>query len=122
MFTPRYKWLALAVLVAALTVGSIRIGFARRSAGPSASECPGQTQSERAVKERIRIHPGCPRAHFAYAQLLSEQGRNEEARRELREAQRLQPGLSFVPDKTVSALAGKLGMSDEIAHPGQFHF
>jgi hypothetical protein len=66
---------------------------------------------ERAVRERIRIHPGCPRAHLAYASLLAQQGRNREARSELTEAERLEPGLPFASPGTVDELARKLGMA-----------
>jgi uncharacterized protein len=66
------------------------------------------------VCERIRIHPGCPRAHFAYAQLLAGLGRDGEARRELGEAERLEPGLPFAPRATVDELARKLGMSEQL--------
>lgn len=78
--------------------------------------------AEWSVCERIRIHPQCPRAHLAYAQLLAEAGRNVEARRELSEAERLQPGLPFAPRATVDELARKLGMSDDFPTQTRFHF
>jgi hypothetical protein len=89
-----------------------------------ASESGGLSGPERAVCERIRIHPQCPRAHLAYAQLLAELGRKGEARRELGEAERLEPGLPFAPPATVDELAHKLGMSEQIPKPKQtrFHF
>lgn len=118
----RVRRCAIAAIAIALVAVSIRIGFARRSVDPRAAQCASDAHAERVIKERIRIHPGCPRAHFAYAQLLAGQSRNQEARRELREAERLQPGLSFAPANGVNDLARKLGMSDEIAHPRQFHF
>ena len=70
------------------------------------------------------MHPQCPRAHLAYAQLLAGLGRNREARRELGEAERLEPGLPFASPATVSELARKLGMSEQISAPRQtrFHF
>ena len=74
--------------------------------------------------ERIRIHPQCPRAHLAYAQLLAQLGRNGEARRELGEAERLEPGLPFAPPATVDELARELGMSEQLPKlkQTQFHF
>ena len=74
--------------------------------------------------ERIRIHPQCPRAHLAYAQLLAQLGRNGEARRELGEAERLEPGLPFAPPAAVDELARKLGMSQQLSKlkQTQFHF
>jgi len=88
------------------------------------SQSGGLSGPERAVCERIRIHPGCPRAHLAYAQLLAELGRKGEARRELGEAERLEPGLPFAPPATVDELARKLGMSEQIPKrkQTQFHF
>ncbi len=111
-----------AIAIAAMVAVSIRIGFARRTADPRALECASATHEEHVIKERIRIHPGCPKAHFAYAQLLAKQNRNDEARRELREAERLQPGLAFAPANDVSDLSRKLGVSDEVAHSQQFHY
>ena len=74
--------------------------------------------------ERIRIHPQCPRAHLAYAQLLAGLGRDSEARRELGEAERLEPGLPFAPPATVDELARKLGMIEQLPKRRQteFHF
>lgn len=74
--------------------------------------------------QRIRIHPQCPKAHLAYAQLLAQRGRNSEARRELGEAERLEPGLPFAPPATVDELARKIGMSEQIPkrRQTQFHF
>ncbi len=74
--------------------------------------------------ERIRIHPDCPKAHLAYAQLLAGAGRNVEARRELSEAQRLAPGLPFAPPAAVDELARKLGMIEQLPkrRQTQFHF
>ena len=82
------------------------------------------SEAERAVRERIRIHPRCPRAHLAYAQLLAEEGRNDEARRELTEAERLEPGLPFAPPASVGELARKLRMSDQLPRgkQTQWHF
>ena len=73
--------------------------------------------SERAMRERIRIHPGCPRAHLAYAALLAQQGRNAEGRRELTEAERLEPGLSFASPGAVGELARRLGMAGRLPKP-----
>jgi len=89
-----------------------------------ASATGGMSGPERAVCDRIRAHPGCPRAHLAYAQLLAGQGRIGEARRELAAAERLQPGLSFAPTATVDELARRLGMSDQLPKRTQtrFHF
>lgn len=74
--------------------------------------------------ERIRIHPQCPKAHLAYAQLLAQMDRIGEARRELGEAERLEPGLPFAPRATVDELARKLGMIEQIPKrtQTQFHF
>ncbi len=116
------RYAIAAAAIAAIVAVSIRIGFARRSVDPRALECATETHEENVVKERIRIHPGCPKAHFAYAQLLAKQNRRDEARRELRRAESLQPGLAFAPPTTVNDLASKLGMSDEVAHPRQFRF
>ncbi|HUY26284.1 MAG TPA: hypothetical protein VMV27_02590 [Candidatus Binataceae bacterium] len=80
-----------------------------------AAQGSGLSGPERAVCERIRIHPQCPRAHLAYAQLLAQLGRNGEAKRELGEAQRLEPGLSFAPPATLDELARKLGMTEQLA-------
>ena len=89
-----------------------------------ASHRGGLSGPERAVCERIRIHPQCPKAHLAYAQLLAQLGRNGEARRELGEAERLEPGLPFAPPATVDELARKLGMSQQLSKlkQTQFHF
>jgi hypothetical protein len=89
-----------------------------------ASHSDGLSGPERAVCERIRIHPQCPRAHLAYAQLLAQLGRNGEARRQLGEAERLEPGLPFAPPATVDELARKLGMSEQLPKrkQTQFHF
>jgi hypothetical protein len=89
-----------------------------------ASQSGGLSGPERAVCERIRIHPQCPKAHLAYAQLLAQLGRNGEARRELGKAERLEPGLPFAPRATVDELARKLGMSEQFAKrkQTQFHF
>lgn len=116
------RYIVAAIAIAAIVAVSIRIGFARRTADPRALECASEAHEEHVIKERIRIHPGCPKAHFAYAQLLAKQNRSDEARRELREAERLQPGLAFAPAKEVNDLSRKLGVSDEVAHPGRFHF
>ncbi len=78
--------------------------------------------AERAVRDRIRAHPECPRAHLAYAALLAQQGRKTEARRELLEAERLEPGLPFAPPSAVGELARKLGIADQLPKRTQWHF
>jgi Flp pilus assembly protein TadD len=95
---------------------------AARAFAVRAANGGGSSGAERVVRERIRIHPQCPRAHLAYAQLLAEMGREGEARRELREAERLQPGLSFASPATVDDLARKLGMSQQLPKQSRFHF
>jgi hypothetical protein len=89
-----------------------------------AAQSGGLSGPERAVRERIRIHPQCPRAHLAYAQLLAQLGRDGEAKRELGEAERLEPGLPFAPRATVDELARKLGMIEQLPKRRQteFHF
>jgi hypothetical protein len=89
-----------------------------------ASHSGGLSGPERAVCKRIRIHPQCPRAHLAYAQLLAGLGRNTEAKRELGAAERLEPGLPFAAPATVEELARKLGMSEQLPKRKQnrFHY
>lgn len=88
-----------------------------------AHESGDLSAAERAVRERIRIHPGCPRAHLAYAELLAQQGRTAEARSELTEAERLEPGLPFASPAAVHELALKLGIAGQLPKgPTQFSF
>ncbi len=78
--------------------------------------------AERAVREQVRAHPQCPRAHLAYAALLARQGHKTRARHELLEAERLEPGLPFAPPNAVDDLARKLGIADRLPKRTQWHF
>ena len=78
--------------------------------------------AERAVREQVRAHPQCPRAHLAYAALLAQQGRKTRARHELLEAERLEPGLPFAPPSAVDELARKLGIADQLPKRTHWHF
>jgi predicted Zn-dependent protease len=80
--------------------------------------------AERMVHTILRTYPDCPRAHFAYAEILAQQGKITKARHELTTAERLEPGLSFAPPATVERLVRKLGMSGRFptAQQAESHF
>lgn len=56
------------------------------------------SQAEVMLREVIREKPGSAKAHYELGQVLVRKSQNQEARRELLEAQRLDPSLKFARD------------------------
>lgn len=56
------------------------------------------SQAETMLHEVIKERPGSAKAHYELGQVLAREGRNQEARKELLEAQRLDPSLKFATD------------------------
>ncbi len=56
----------------------------------------------------LHNHPNSGKAHFVEAQLLAKQGRFDSAAAELRNAERLAPGLPFAKADAVDALRGRI--------------
>jgi len=55
-------------------------------------------QAETMLHEVIRAKPGSAKAHYELGQILARQGKNDDARRELVEAERIDPSLKFATD------------------------
>lgn len=63
----------------------------------------------------LRNHPDSAKAHFVEAQLLAKQGRLDSAAAELRDAERLAPGLPFAKAQAVDALRGRIAGTRQAA-------
>ncbi len=56
------------------------------------------SQAESQLREVIQDKPSSAKAHYELGQVLAREGRSEEARQELLDAQRLEPSLKFASD------------------------
>ncbi|MBS1188554.1 MAG: tetratricopeptide repeat protein [Rhodocyclaceae bacterium] len=56
------------------------------------------SQAETMLHEVIKEKPASAKAHYELGQVLAREGKNQEARKELLEAQRLDPSLKFASD------------------------
>jgi hypothetical protein len=69
------------------------------------------TEAEGMMDQVLKDHPNSAKAHFAEAELLAKQGLMSKAEAELRNAERLQPGLSFAKPQVVSNLKALISAS-----------
>jgi len=67
----------------------------------------------------LKAHPDSGKAHYVQAELLARQGKAAEARAELRNAERLAPGLPFARPDAVQQLQRELGQGPATAPPRQ---
>lgn len=83
-------------------------------------------QAQEMMSQVLKAHPNSAKAHFVRAELFSRQGQLENARAELRTAERLAPGLPFAQADAVRKLrsqltpatsAGRLSPQREAATP-----
>jgi hypothetical protein len=69
------------------------------------------TEAQGMMDQVLKDHPNSAKAHFAKAELLAKQGLMSKAEAELRNAERLQPGLSFAKPQAVSSLKALISAS-----------
>jgi len=75
----------------------------------SSVDAGNYSQAESQLREVIKEKPGSAKAHYELGQVLAREGRAEDARQELLDAQRLEPSLKFASDpKHFTDLLGKL--------------
>lgn len=85
----------------------------------SSVDAGNYSQAESQLREVIKEKPGSAKAHYELGQVLAREGRAEDARQELLDAQRLEPSLKFAADpKHFTDLLGKLP-SGSANRPGQ---
>lgn len=73
------------------------------------------------MEQVLRDHPDSAKAHFVEAELLTKQGRLNDARTELAKAEHLAPGLLFAKPQSVQSLQHRLSganaLADMASHP-----
>jgi hypothetical protein len=107
----------------ALALGILVGGGLARAADPTPSqvyqapEGGKLTGTQQMMGQVLREHPRSAEAHWLAAQLAARAGQYGPARRELRTAQRLAPGLPFARPRSVLALERQLGLAPSGAPP-----
>lgn len=87
----------IGILILAL-VSSVALALPAPKDIEAAVQAGHLTQAETMLHEVIEAKPGSAKAHYELGQVLARQGRNDAARRELLEAERLDPSLAFATD------------------------
>jgi hypothetical protein len=65
-------------------------------------------QAEAMTQEVLHAYPGSARAHYVMAQILTAEGRTQEARAYLEKAERLKPSLPFANPESVAKLERRI--------------
>ncbi|MGA7178949.1 MAG: tetratricopeptide repeat protein [Thiobacillaceae bacterium] len=80
-----------------------------------AAENGRMADAQTMMEQVLREHPDSAKAHFVEAELLTKQGRFNDARTELAKAERLAPGLPFAKPQSVQSLNSRLSGSNALA-------
>jgi len=75
-----------------------------------AAEAGHFDQAQTMMDQVLRDHPKSAKAHYVQAELFAKQGKTQQARAELTQAEAIEPGLSHENPKSVQALKSQLGM------------
>jgi hypothetical protein len=75
-----------------------------------AAEAGHFDQAQTMMDQVLRDHPNSAKAHYVQAELFAKQGKTQEARAELAQAEQIEPGLPHENPKSVQALKSQLGV------------
>ena len=75
-----------------------------------AAEAGHFDQAQTMMDQVLRDHPKSAKAHYVQAELFAKQGKTQQARSELTQAEEIEPGLTHENSKSVQALKSQLGM------------
>ncbi len=66
------------------------------------------SEADRMMDEVLRNHPGSAKAHYVEAELLAKENRNDAAKAELAQAERLDPSMAFAKASSLAELRQRL--------------
>lgn len=107
----------------ALFVSVVMAGVAYAAEDPTmhqiyeAAQSGNLNQAQAMIGQVLKDHPNSAKAHFVDAEILAKSGHFAEARNELNNAEKLEPGLPFAQPRAVQELKAKVGESPSSLSP-----